>query len=883
MRKVRFACVLLAVCSFIPNIAAAESAPAVPTPEGYFGFVPGSDRQLMDYGQLVGYMLQLADASPRIEMRDVGKSPLGKTMYVAFISSPENIERLDELREINRRLALDPEISEDARAELIQNGRVFVLETLSMHSGEVAPSQSLPIFAHRMATTDNPLVLAQLEDVVQMMLLCHNPDGMDMVVEHYREYVGTKYEGSRLPQVYHKYVGHDNNRDFVALTQEDTRVIARIYSTEWFPQVMVEKHQMGSTGPRYYVPPNHDPIAQNIDEGLWNWSAIFGANLQRDMTADGLQGVASHWLFDDYWPGSTETSHWKNIISFLTEAASCKTATPVFVEPTELSVRGKGLSEYKKGVNMPDPWPGGIWSLGDIVEFELSSMESILATASRHRAEILRFRNDLCRKEVEKGKSEAPYYFVLPQIQRDASELAALVDLLVRHGIQVNRLTGDVVVGDLHFTAGDVVVPLSQPYRPFVKEMLEKQVYPERHYTPGGELIKPYDITSWSLPLHMGVRSIQVDTRSEQLEAMLERLDGDTFADQVAIEDGVTTVVLPPSNNQSYKLAFAAMKNGLAVGRLATATPLPGGEKILAAGSFVVGGPGTSAGRVRELMKGATVAPTYVGNDLAVETQTLKTPRVALVETFFHDMDAGWTRYLFDTYGVTYRVLNPADFDSIDLSGSFDVIVFPDASKDVLTKGKYKRGDRYVANDFPPEFRKPISKKGLGKITGFIENGGTVISWGGSTALFTEGLPAATGEPEDETVELPVRDVSKSLEPDVSVPGAFLAVDFLSDHPLTWGMPVEGGAFSRGRPAFTTSIPTLGMDRRVIAIYPERDLLQSGYLTGEKKLQNKAVMVWVQVGEGQVVLYGIRPQFRGSTPATFKLVFNALLLPSVTK
>jgi len=140
-----------------------------------------------------------------------------------------------------------------------------------------------------------------------------------------------------MPQVYHKYVGHDNNRDFVTLTQEDTRVIAALYSTEWYPQVMVEKHQMGSTGPRYYVPPNHDPIAQNVDEGLWTWSAVFGSNLSRDMAADGLQGVASHWTFDDYWPGSTETSIYKGVISFLTEAASCRRATPVFVEPTGAS------------------------------------------------------------------------------------------------------------------------------------------------------------------------------------------------------------------------------------------------------------------------------------------------------------------------------------------------------------------------------------------------------------------------------------------------------------------------------------------------------------------------------------------------------------------
>jgi hypothetical protein len=881
MRFVRIVCGLTLLIFAVTGFASAQAPDAIPSPASVLGFEPGSDRQLMDYGQLTGYLELLAAASDRVEMRAVGTTPLGRTMYVAFISSAENISRLDELREINKELALDPDLAADERASLINRGRVFVMETLSMHSGEVAPSQSLPLYAYALATTDDPELLNQMNDVVLMMVACHNPDGMDMVVEHYREHVGTKYEGSSLPRVYHKYVGHDNNRDFVALTQEDTRVISRLYSTDWYPQVLVEKHQMGSTGPRYYVPPNHDPIAQVIDEGLWNWSAVYGANLARDMTADGLQGVASHWLFDDYWPGSTETSHWKNIISFLTEAASCKTATPIFVEPTELRVRGKGLSEYKKGVNMLDPWPGGTWTLGDIVEYELASMASILATSANNRRQILTFRNDLCRKEVEKGRTEAPYYFVLPQQQTDPGELAALAELLQLHGIEVDRLTADTVVGDRHLSAGDIVVPMAQPYRAFVKEMLEAQTYPERHYTPGGELIRPYDITSWSLPLHMGVTSHQIDTRSTDLEDHLEPLPSDAFDFDLTLPDDLWAIAYPSSSNQAYMAVFAALEAGFEVGRFAQPFGPKGRE--LAAGSFVIlAGSGGREG-LQSIVNQTSITPVVLENETTVPRISVRNPRVALVETYFHDMDAGWTRYLFDTYGIPFRVLHPGDFETVNLSRDFDVIVFPGASKDVLTKGKYKRGDRYVVNDYPPEYREPISKPGLAKLTAFIEGGGTVVSWGQSTALFTEGLAPPAGDAEDgDTIEIPVRDISESLD-EVSVPGAFLAVDFLPGHPLTWGMPERGGAFSRGEPVFATSIPRLDTDRRVVAVYPERDLLLSGYLGGEDQLQNKAVIVWVRVGNGQLVLSGIRPQFRGSTPATFKLVFNALLLPPVAK
>jgi hypothetical protein len=439
------------------------------------------------------------------------------------------------------------------------------------------------------------------------------------------------------------------------------------------------------------------------------------------------------------------------------------------------------------------------------------------------------------------------------------------------------RLNQDVTVGEHHLSADDIVVPLAQPYRAFVKEMLEKQRYPERHYTPDGELIRPYDITSWSLPLHMGVRAIQVETRSSALEASLDPLNPDDDPAKFRVEEGVTALAFLPSANQSYRVAFAALGNGLAVGRLAE--PLRREqEPELPAGTFLVPTRGSSEDALRELLDSIDSSPIALTTAIDGNVVPMKLPRVALVETWFHDMDAGWTRYLFDTYGIQYRVLHPEDFESADLTSDYDVIVFPDASKDVLTKGKYKRGDRYVTNDYPPKYRKPISKAGMSKISAFVEQGGIVVSWGGSTGLFTDGLAAPTEETDADKIELPVRDITQRLD-GVSAPGSFLAVDFITDHPLTWGMPKRGGAFTRGRPVFATSIPRLDTDRRVIAVYPERDLLLSGYLAGEKELQNRPAMVWVRAGKGQLVLFGIRPQFRGSVPATFKLVFNALLLP----
>lgn len=854
-------------------------------PSDEFGFTPGDDRRLIDYAQLTGYLERIAAASPRLELREVGRSPLGRPMFVLFVSSPDNLARLDELREINRALALDPDLGDERRARLLADGRAFVLMTLSMHSGEVAPSQALPLFAWEVATSDDPDLAARLDDVVLMFVPCHNPDGMDMVVEHYRKTLGTPHEGSSLPGLYHKYVGHDNNRDFLTLTQEDTRVINRLYSTEWFPQVLVEKHQMGATGPRYFVPANHDPIAENVDEGLWTWSALFGAALQHDMTADAHSGVVNRWLFDNYWPGSTETSLWKNVISFLTEAASCRTATPVYVEPTELTVRGKGLSEYAKTANMPDPWPGGWWRLGDIVDYELSSMRSILATASRHREAILRYRNDLCRKEVERGRTEAPFYWAFPPQQNDRGAVPALVALLEEHGVQVSRLGAEVVVAGRHLPAGTVVVPMAQPFRAFVKEVLEVQRYPERHYTPGGELIRPYDITSWSLPLHWGVETIRLDTRSAELEAVLEPVAAAALAGPPTVPPAAGDAVLayPPGDNASYTLAFAALAEGLEVQR--TTAPLEHGGSILDAGTFLLRSDPRTAAKLREVVAGAAVAPVELDGSVEVPTIRLRAPRIGLVESWFHHMESGWTRYLLDRSAVPYTVVRPGELADADLPGRFDVLVLPSEGVDLLVKGMRTRGDRYFPSDLPLEYRKGMGEKGLVNLSSFVLGGGTVVAWGESVGLFTEGLKVKLDDKTTDPLPLPLRDLTDAAEKSgLFVPGALLAVRTVHpSHPLAWGLPSEVGVFSRGEPVLATSLPVLDTDRRVVMAHAKREVLVSGYLEGEEAIANTPALVWVRAGKGQLVLSTFHPQFRASMPGTFKVLYNALLLPPVVE
>lgn len=852
---------------------ASITAQTVTKPEDFFGFKPGTDRMLFTYEKLVDYLKTIDNQSDRLKMIEIGTSPMGKPIFMALISSEQNIRNLDRLKEINKKLALDYQLSETDKNNLVVEGKVFVYATLSMHSSEVAPSQALPLIAYDWITTNDANKIKILNDVVYMAVACHNPDGMDMVVDHFNKYKDTKYESTNLPGVYHKYVGHDNNRDFIVLTQTDSKAISEITSTSWLPQVMVEKHQMGSTGARYFVPPNHDPIAENIDPKLWTWNGLFGQNMINDMTAKGLTGICQHTLFDNYWPGSTETCLWKNVISFLTEAASVQVAKPIFVEPTELSAWGKGLSEYKISANMPSPWPGGWWRLGDIVQYEIESTNSILNTASIYKDRILAFRNDICKSEVKRGQNQAPYYFILPQNQQDKSELVELVNLLKEHGIEVSKLASNFVLDGVNYQKGDIVVSLAQPFRTFIKEVMEPQKYPERHYTPGGELIQPYDITSWSLPLHKGLKSYQIDTRNIDFEKQIEKINGRfTLAN---LKENFEYAILTSTNNQSFKLVFDALNIGIKVERCSNDFDLEG--TTIPAGSFII----KKQDKLVELLKTSNFPIIYSDKNLSANLNTLILPRIALVESYMHDMDAGWTRFVLDSYSIKYTQLRPKDFETTDLSKSFDIIIFPDEEASVLKDGKSKRGEQYFLSNLPPEYAKGMGSKGFENLINYIAQGGNIISWGESTALF-EGNLSIKDKVTTEEFRLPFRNEGDQLaKKGLECTGSLIKMNVIANHAISWGIARTAGIFYRGNPAFTTSIPTFDMDRRVIGYFEEEKTLLSGYIKNEKLLYNKSALIWIKKGKAQLVLMGFSPIFRASSAGTYKFLFNSILLPKI--
>jgi len=300
-------------------LAGPARAASVPPPSEFLGMTVGADRTVADYRQVLAYFKALDAASPRVEVEILGKTTLGEDLFLAAISSEANLANKRRLQEIARKIA-DPRGLSEAEADaLVREGKVFLFITCNIHSTEIGASQMAMEWAHALAAAEDAETKRRLDEVVLLLLPSINPDGQVMETEWYRKNLGTRYEGGRMPWLYHPYVGHDNNRDWFMLTQKETQAVSRAVYHEWLPQVWLDEHQMGATGPRMFVPPYAEPVDPDIHPLVWRDVNLIGANMAFRLEQARKTGVIYGYVFDAYWPGGTKnTAWWKNISGLLT-------------------------------------------------------------------------------------------------------------------------------------------------------------------------------------------------------------------------------------------------------------------------------------------------------------------------------------------------------------------------------------------------------------------------------------------------------------------------------------------------------------------------------------------------------------------------------------
>jgi len=483
-------------------------AQQIPNPSQFFGFAIGEDRKLADWGQLTSWYETLARNSSRVTLDTLGTTTQGQPFVMLTVTSAANHARLDELHAIQLKLADPRMIASGAELErLLTDGKTVVLVTHGVHATEVGGPQMAARLLYRLATSDDEKIREILDNVVLLDIPSLNPDGLQMIVDWYRRWVGTEYEGASLPQLYHAYVGHDNNRDWYAFTQVETQLTVTEAHNAWHPQIVHDIHQMGSTGPRIFVPPFTDPWEENVDPLLTAAVSQLGSYMAAEMLTQGKGGVALNAIYDAFTPGRAY-QHYHGGVRILTETASIRIATPIVVDSSELSGR-RGLDVATRAWNFPVVWEGGAWRLSDIVDYMESGVMALLTNAAKNRRYWLENFYRINAKAVERWPTW-PTAWILPADQSNRMGLDAVLRILTMGDVDVRRLESAFRVGGRRFPAGTYVVPMNQPYASFAQTLLSRQVYPDMRQYPGGPPVAPYDVTAHTLPLLMNVEAVAV-------------------------------------------------------------------------------------------------------------------------------------------------------------------------------------------------------------------------------------------------------------------------------------------------------------------------------------------------------------------------------------
>ncbi|MGK2857892.1 MAG: M14 family metallopeptidase [Thermoanaerobaculia bacterium] len=833
----------------------AALAQPIATPSEHLKMSIGEDRVVADYRQIRDYFAMLDRVSPRVAIETLGETTLGEPMIMAVISSEANIANLARYKEIARKVSDPRGLSEAERAKLAAEGRAIVLVTCNIHSTEIASSQMAMEWAHALATTADPKKLRELDEVILLLVPSLNPDGQIMETEWYRKHLGTKYEGGPMPWLYHHYVGHDNNRDWFMLTQKETRAMSRALYHEWYPQLFVDEHQMGREGPRMFIPPFADPVDPDVHPLIWREVNLVGSNMAIRLEEAGKAGVIYGYGFDAYWMGGTRnTAWWKNITGLLLEVASARFASPVYIDPNELEGGRKGLVEYKPQINYPNPWKGGWWRMRDIMDYERIASDALLEIAADRREDLLRNKMTRARLAVESARPRDAYR--IPGMQRDLATAKRLAELMADHNV-------DVIIGE----NGDYWIPLAQPYKRFVEELMEPQRYPEVRLTGSAEILRPYDVATWTLPMMMGV-----SVEKMLMPAIL--FDAPRLAPWFR-RDAVVAPQLQPApayaveyrSPEAARVINAALKGGgavafgTAVESDLTQAPVP---VQFAAGTIYLDPKAAEA--AREVAAEARIPIVPLAKS-AASAKPVRAPRVGIYKPWRPSMDEGWTRFLLETFGF-----EPKTIDNKMLRGGrldVDVIVVPSIAKSILESGRPKADEERINYfvELPEPYQGGIGAEGARALKSFVEGGGTLVAFSASTEWVISEF------------NIPVRNVlAKSKPGEFSSPGSLLAIEVSNEIPLGWGMPPKSVAFVDSAIAYETALPAVDMERWVIARYPDSapKILLSGWITGASKLERRAAAVAFTYGKGKLVLFGFRPQNRAQTHATFPLVFNSL-------
>lgn len=850
--------VLLLTILFFSCIAWVPAQETITSPEKFFGFSPGTDRKLARWDRIVDYFYQLEKESKKIKVINMGPSTLENPFLVLVISSPHNLSDLDRLQIINKEISDPRFVPERDINKYIKEGKAVICQSMGLHATEVGGTQMTPELTYDLLSRKDTETQRILNNVLFFMIPCLNPDGQIMVTDWYRETVGTQYEGLSLPWLYHTYAGHDNNRDGDYLNLQESKYAAQLMYVDWPPQAYIDHHQMGSYGARFYVPPYCEPIRPHADPLIWREISWYGAHIAYKLEEAGIKGVINNAMF----PGWGHFGwHWvtpfHNIAGMLTESASAKLATPLYIHPEQLKGESRQFPEYKAQSTFPSPWPGGWWQLADIVEQKIISARALLDLAAKNKETVLRNAYLKAKHQTERGAQGDVNAIVIPAHQHDHLTTMKMINTLMRSGIEVQKAPQSFSVNDRVFAQNSYVISLAQPKMGLIRNLLMETHYADNPWTRSrkNEPLRPYDLATHTMNEFMGVKAIPVNCTDKHVFSILkhpEEIKGRVVSEGKGyICDGRL--------NNSFKAVNLLLNKNIEVQRLDK--PFHQHQQ----GDFVI--VSASEDVLSHIAHKTGVDFKALKNIPDTGIHTVKRSRLGIFRRYWGgNMDEGWTRLLLEQFSFPYESLRDAEIKKGNLKKRWDVIIIPSDPPGMITGDIPKRYKRWMSTDYPEKYKSGIGEKGIKNLKEFVKEGGILVTFGESYEFVVAEF------------DLKIENILDKYEStEFFCPGSTVRVHFDNTHPLAYGMPEEGLVVFRSSPAFEIIPGRFNHKYKTIVRYANTNLLKSGWLIGEDKLANKAGMICAQYGKGRIVIIGFRTQHRAQTDGTFKLLFNAVI------
>jgi hypothetical protein len=892
-------CTVIAIVAAMSGGSAAAQPDRITSPQAAFGHDVGADYQLINYRQFETYLHTLAGETDRMKLMEIGKTSEGRTQYVAAVSSPANIARLDHYRDIARRLAKAEGVDEAEARALAADGKAVVWIDGGLHATETVPPQALIAAVHEWVTAEDPEALRVLDDVI-ILFAPLNPDGWDLVADWYmREADPEKREFASLPRLYQAYVGHDNNRDYYLSAMPETTNVNRMLFREWFPQIVYNHHQPAPAGTVVFMPPFRDPFNYNYDPLAMTTLSEVAAAMHNRLVAEGKPGATMRsGARYSTWNNGMERSitYFHNSIGLLTEITGHPTPSRIALVPDNQLPRN----------DLPAPIAPQTWRFRQSIDYSLSINRAVLDYASRNRDRLLfniwrmganaiaRGETDTWRvtpSRIEALKAAAgqtgrtvdpalydrvlhdpalrdPRAYVIPADQADLPTAVAFLNSLIKTGVDVDRATRSFAVAGKSYPTGSFVVRTNQAYRPHVLDMFEPQDHPHDLQYPGGPPALPYDATGYTLALQMGVK---FDRILAPFEAPLERVP-----DLIAPPPGL----ISGRGDAGFIVDHAQVNGFILTNRLLKAgqpvfwqkAEVRSGGRTLAPGALWIPATDTSRALVERAAAELGLNAEAVSRAPGGQSIALKPVRIGLVDRYGGSMSAGWTRWLLEQFEFPFEVVYPQRLDAGDLKTDFDVLVFaPD-----LLPADFPNGDgrRQPAPETIPEAFRPwlgdiTRERTLPQIAAFAEAGGAIV-----TAGSAHKLALALGAPIDDVLSTANKPLPST---EFFIPGALLAVDVDPADPLAYGLPARLNVFFDENAAFTAR-----GNARVAARYPSPAVVASGWAIGPEKLAGAGAVVDAPMGQGRLIILGPDVINRAQARASVRLLFNALFYGSAT-